>query len=131
VRLRPAEWHPIVAGVFKFVADPTRACRGWRTGFGFDLDLEFEIMLTVMIAEKDLLMADMLEESLLDAGYQVCGIARTVAEGIALGELHRPDLAVLDLRLRHGGLGTEIAAQLDRKSVLGILYATGMRGKAY
>ena len=38
---------------------------------------------------------------------------------MALGELHKPDLAVLDLRLSHGGLGTEIAAQLDRKSGLG------------
>jgi PAS domain S-box-containing protein len=86
-------------------------------------------MLTVMIAEDDLLIADMLEESLVDAGYRVCGIARSVAEGVALGELHKPDLAVLDLRLNHGGLGTEIAAQLDRKSGLGILYATGNAGQ--
>jgi PAS domain S-box-containing protein len=86
-------------------------------------------MLTVMIAEDDFLIADMLEESLVDAGYRVCGIARTVAEGVALGELHKPDLAVLDLRLNHGGLGTEIAARLDRKSGLGILYATGNAGQ--
>ena len=86
-------------------------------------------MLKVMIAENDLLMADMLEESLVDAGYEVCGIARTVAEGVALGELHKPDLALLDLRLSHGGLGTEIAAQLDRKGGLGILYATGNSGQ--
>jgi two-component sensor histidine kinase/ActR/RegA family two-component response regulator len=91
--------------------------------------LEFQIMLTVMIAENDLLMADMLEESLVDAGYKVCGIARTVAEGIALGELHKPDLALLDLRLSHGGLGTEIAAQLDREGGVGILYATGNAGQ--
>lgn len=86
-------------------------------------------MLTVMIAENDLLMADMLEESLVDAGYRVCGIARTVAEGVALGARHKPDLALLDLRLSHGGLGTEIAAQLDRKGGLGILYATGNAGQ--
>jgi two-component sensor histidine kinase/DNA-binding response OmpR family regulator len=86
-------------------------------------------MLKVMIAENDLLMADMLEESLVDAGYEVCGIARTVAEGVALGELYKPDLALLDLRLSHGGLGTEIAAQLDRKGGLGILYATGNAGQ--
>ena len=59
-------------------------------------------MLTVMIAENDPLMGDMLEESLVDAGYRVCGIARTVAEGVALGELHKPDLALLVLRLNHG-----------------------------
>jgi CheY-like chemotaxis protein len=82
-------------------------------------------MLKVMIAENDLLVADMLEESLLDAGYEVCGIACTVEEGVALGKLHKPDFAVLDLRLSDGGFGTEIAARLDRKGELGILYATG------
>jgi two-component sensor histidine kinase len=82
-------------------------------------------MSKVLIAENDLLLADMLEEDLIHAGYEVCGIARTVEEGIALGSRHDPDLALLELRLASGGLGTEIAARLDRESGLGILYATG------
>ncbi|MDB5393140.1 MAG: signal transduction histidine kinase [Rhodospirillales bacterium] len=86
-------------------------------------------MLKVLIAENDLLMADMLEEILIDGGYEVCGIARTVDEGVALGKRHKPDLALLDLRLVAGGLGTEIAAQLDRTGGLGILYATGNVGQ--
>jgi len=86
-------------------------------------------MLKVLIAENDLLMADMLDEILVDGGYEVCGIARTVEEGIALGERHKPDLALLDLRLASGGLGTEIAAKLDRRNGLGILYATGNAGQ--
>lgn len=94
-------------------------------------------MLKVMIAENDLLMADMLEEILVDAGYEVCGIARSVAEGVILGETCRPDLALLDLRLNGGELGTEIAARLDRKAnpqkgrnrAMGVLYATGNAGQ--
>ncbi|MGB8841224.1 MAG: GAF domain-containing protein [Aliidongia sp.] len=82
-------------------------------------------MLTVLIAENDLLMADMLAEVLIDGGYAVCGIARTVEEGVALAAAHMPDLALLDLRLAAGGLGTEIAARIDRSGGLGILYATG------
>ena len=85
-------------------------------------------MLKVLIAENDLLMADMLEEIVVDGGFEVCGIARTVAEGVALGKLHKPDLALLDLRLAGGELGTEIAARLDRAG-LGILYATGNAGQ--
>jgi two-component sensor histidine kinase/putative methionine-R-sulfoxide reductase with GAF domain/DNA-binding NarL/FixJ family response regulator len=85
-------------------------------------------MLKVLIAENDLLMADMLEEIVTDAGFEVCGIARSVKDGIALGKLHKPDLALLDLRLTAGGLGTEIAARLDRTG-LGILYATGNGGQ--
>jgi DNA-binding response OmpR family regulator len=79
----------------------------------------------VLIAEDDLMIADMIEEILVSNGYEVCGIARTVADGVALGRHHRPDLAVLDLRLADGGLGTEIAAQLSDLDHFGVLYATG------
>jgi two-component sensor histidine kinase/CheY-like chemotaxis protein len=87
-------------------------------------------MLKVMIAEDDLMMADMLQDVLVEGGYEVCGIARTVDKAIELGERHQPDLAVLDLRLADGGLGTEIAAGLNRQGSLGILYATGNLGQS-
>jgi CheY-like chemotaxis protein len=82
-------------------------------------------VLKVLIAEDDLMIADLAEEVLIEAGYEVCGIARTVPEAVALAKLHRPDLAILDLRLADGGLGTEIAAQLLPLGKLGVLYATG------
>ena len=82
-------------------------------------------MLKVLIAEDDLMIADLAEEILIDGGYEVCGIARSVAEAVALAHHHKPDLAVLDLRLADGGLGTEIAAQLLPLGRLGVLYATG------
>ena len=69
-------------------------------------------MKKVMIAEDDLFMADMLEEVLVTAGYEVCGIARTVNEGVEICERHRPELAVMDIRLADGGLGCTIAARL-------------------
>jgi CheY-like chemotaxis protein len=82
-------------------------------------------MLKVLIAEDDLMIADMAEEMLVGYGYEVCGIARTVAEAVALGRHHKPDLALIDLRLADGGLGTEIAAQLGGLGRLGVLYASG------
>ncbi len=82
-------------------------------------------MLKVLIAEDDLMIADMAETMLLDHGYEVCGIARTVAEAVALGRCHKPDLAVLDLRLADGGVGTEIVAGLGDRGRLGVLYASG------
>ena len=78
-----------------------------------------------MIAEDDLLMADMLEEVLVQSGYEVCGIARTVEEGVELGDRCKPDLAILDIRLAEGGLGMDIAARMHSKDGLGILYASG------
>lgn len=86
-------------------------------------------MLKVMIAEDDLFIADMLEDVLVQGGYEVCGIARTVEEGVDLGERHKPDLAVLDVRLAEGGLGTDVAARLNPRGRLGVLYATGNIGQ--
>jgi two-component sensor histidine kinase/DNA-binding response OmpR family regulator len=86
-------------------------------------------MFKVMIAEDDLFMADMLEEVLVENGYEVCGIARTVDKAVELGERHKPDLAILDVRLAGGGLGTDIAARLNRPDGLGVLYATGNIGQ--
>ena len=82
-------------------------------------------MLKVLIAEDELMIADVLEETLTMGGYEVCGIARTVDEAVALAELHKPDLAVLDIKLAGGGRGFEIARRLSGRETLGILYATG------
>jgi DNA-binding response OmpR family regulator len=84
-----------------------------------------DCVLKVSIAEDDLMIADLVEEILVDEGYEVCGIARTVAEAVALAQHHKPDLAVLDLRLADGGLGTDIAAELLPFGKIGVLYATG------
>ena len=82
-------------------------------------------MLKVLIAEDELLIADVIEETLIESGYEVCGIARTVDEAVALGEMHRIDLAVLDVRLANGDRGPEIARRLKSKGKFGVLYATG------
>jgi DNA-binding response OmpR family regulator len=82
-------------------------------------------MLKVLIAEDDLMIADLTEEVLVESGFEVCGIARTVAEGVALGRLHKPDLALIDMHLADGGLGTEVAAELGRFGRVGVLFATG------
>ena len=82
-------------------------------------------MAKVLIAEDDVMIADMIEDVLVDGGYEVCGIARTVAEAVAIGLHHKPDLAILDLRLADHGLGTDIASQLTSLDRLGVLYASG------
>src|ERR1700761_5305500 len=71
------------------------------------------------------MIADLVEDSLISAGYETCGIARTVSEAVALARHHRPDLAVIDMRLADGGLGSEIVRQLQDGPRIGILYASG------
>jgi DNA-binding response OmpR family regulator len=82
-------------------------------------------MLKVLIAEDELVIADQLEETLVMSGFEVCGIARTVEEAVALAERYKPELAVFDVRLALGGRGPEIVERLRGTARFGILYATG------
>ena len=79
----------------------------------------------VLIVEDDLMLADFAEEILVEHGYEISGIARTVADAVSLARHSNPDLVILDLRLADGGLGTEVAAQLPPFGRPGILYVTG------
>lgn len=86
-------------------------------------------MLKVMIAEDDLFMADMLADFLAENGYEVCGIAATVDEAVELDLRHKPDLAILDMRLANGGRGSDIVSRIHRRAGLGVLYASGNVGR--
>lgn len=79
----------------------------------------------VLIVEDDPLVADLLKEILEEAGFEVCGAARTVAEAVELGERHAPDLGVIDVHLSGGEYGTQVAAALRQNGRFGVLYATG------
>ena len=83
------------------------------------------ILPKVLIVEDEPLIASLLEDILIDYGYAVCGIARTVSAAVALAKHHEPDLAVIDLNLADNGLGTEIIQELGGVGRLGILYTTG------
>jgi AmiR/NasT family two-component response regulator len=85
-------------------------------------------MAKVLIAEDEQLIADHLKSILLNSGYDVCGIASTVAEGVSLAKYHKPDFAIINFHLADGDLGTELSAELEEIPGLGILFATGSRG---
>ena len=81
-------------------------------------------MTSVLIVEDELIVALMVEDSLQAAGYQVCGIAASEAEALALAEAHRPDMAVVDIRLNPGD-GLEVARELRTRYGAQILFASG------
>jgi CheY-like chemotaxis protein len=98
----------------------------YKPALDFDqAQAEGQQMLKVLVVEDDLMLADFAEEILVEHGYEVSGIARTVAEAVTLARHSRPELVILDLRLADGGLGTEVAAQLLPPGRPGILYVTG------
>ena len=76
----------------------------------------------VLIVEDEVLIAWMLADSLEDAGHEVVGPAATLAEALGLCEAAAPpELAVLDINLRDGSNGVDLARALSvRWGVLAI-----------
>jgi CheY-like chemotaxis protein len=82
----------------------------------------------ILVVDDDVMLADLLEAILLDQGHVVCEVTTSVAEAVALVRLHRPDIAILDMKLKGMELGSDIAHQLAEAGDLrdlGILYVTG------
>src|ERR1700736_1035191 len=88
------------------------------------------LKLKVLVVEDDLFMADLLEDVLVEGGYEVCGIARTVDDAVQLCEHHKPHLAILALRLANGENGGEIVNRLPTEARPGLLYASGNQAHA-
>ena len=82
-------------------------------------------MTKVLIAEDNVLIADMLEYFLISEGFDVCGVARDVSEAVALADLHKPDLGVFDFRLAAGECGAHIRPRMKDPGSIGILYVSG------
>ncbi len=77
----------------------------------------------ILIVEDEALIAWMLADSLEGAGHEVVGPAGTMAEALALCEAAPapPELALLDINLRDGSNGVDVArALLERWGVLSI-----------
>ena len=81
----------------------------------------------ILVVDDDVMLADLLEATLLDQGHEICGVTTNVAEAVDLVRLHRPDIAVLDMRLKGTELGSDIAHQLAEAGDLGISVSSTSR----
>jgi DNA-binding LytR/AlgR family response regulator len=67
----------------------------------------------ILIVEDELVIAEDLKDILEDLGYEVCGIAISAREALAMIEEHNPDLALLDIQIKGGKDGIELAADIN------------------
>lgn len=77
----------------------------------------------VLIVEDEIFAALHLEDTVRDLGYQVVGIAPDRPSALSLAE-ERPDLAFVDLNLRDGLTGPEIARLLAEQFGTKVLILT-------
>ncbi len=71
--------------------------------------------LRILIVEDETVVAMLLEDMLEDLGHVVVGTAASHAAAIAAAVTSRPDLALMDINLGHGGNGIEAALELRRR----------------
>lgn len=71
----------------------------------------------ILIVEDEFIEANNLNIILKKAGYIVCAIARTVREGLKILENEKPDLVLLDIRLKGDLTGIDFAKILHEKDI--------------
>ena len=78
----------------------------------------------IMIVEDDFLIASEVEGALIEAGYEVVGIAASAEEALALAAARRPLLAVMDIRLVGPRDGIDVALELFGTHGVRCIFAT-------
>ena len=78
----------------------------------------------VLIAEDEWLVAMEIEATLEDAGYAVVGLAASADEAVRMAEVHRPDLLVMDIRLKGRRDGVDAAFELNGRLGLRCLFVS-------
>ena len=86
----------------------------------------------VLIVEDEAVVAWMLADCLERAGHEVVGPAATMAEALALCEaaVPLPELAVLDIDLRDGSSGVDVARALRERWDVPSIFASGQAEEA-
>jgi two-component system, response regulator PdtaR len=88
-------------------------------------DKNLNSALCILIVEDDYLIATVIEETLLELGHHVVGIASSGEEAIAISRDKAPHLALMDIRLGGRMDGLETARALRRIYGVRSLYLSG------
>ena len=78
----------------------------------------------VLIVEDDFLIASDAQSALIEAGFEVIGVAASAEEAIQIVSTRRPALVVMDIRLIGRRDGVDLALELFRKHGLRCVFAT-------
>lgn len=81
----------------------------------------------VLIVEDDAVTALLLSTLMAEMGLEVIGLASTGPRGVALADYHRPDLALVDVKLAKGTDGFAAARQMKRELKMDVVLVSGMK----
>jgi DNA-binding NarL/FixJ family response regulator len=78
----------------------------------------------ILIVEDDFLVAADVEAALLDAGFEIAGIAETAETALASVVAEKPSLVLMDIRLAGSRDGIDTAIELYRDHGIRCLFAS-------
>lgn len=81
--------------------------------------------LRVLVVEDEFLIALDIQDLIEDFGHTVVGVADCSAVAEKIARESNPDVATVDLRLRDGQNGAEVAAWLDREMGVHLIFVSG------
>jgi DNA-binding response OmpR family regulator len=87
--------------------------------------IESTLAHSIHVIEDEPLIAMVVSMFLEEAGFKVCGMARTAAQALDLAARMQPDAAVVDIRLGPGPDGIEVAERLSALHRCGIVFVSG------
>ncbi len=80
--------------------------------------------LRVLVIEDEAIIGMLLSTVLAGMGHEVCGVAATEDEAIAMAAEYRPDLLIVDAGLREGS-GVSAVAEILRARFVPQIFITG------
>jgi len=84
----------------------------------------------VLIVDDEFIIANSLSLQVEEMGYQVCGMASTAQEAIELAHAWRPDVVLMDVRLKGDRDGVDAAIAIHDEVGSKVIFITGSREPA-
>ena len=78
----------------------------------------------ILIVDDEVVVAEAIRRQLRSLGYLVVGLVSTGAEAVQLAAEHRPDLILMDIRLKGPMDGIEAAAMIQSRYSIPVIYLT-------
>jgi AmiR/NasT family two-component response regulator len=79
----------------------------------------------VLVVEDEFLIASVITDMVTDLGMSVCGVADNVETAIELALQHKPDVVLMDVRLRGRLDGVDAALVIHRELGGPVVFMTG------
>jgi CheY-like chemotaxis protein len=85
---------------------------------------------SILVVDDEFIIANSLSLQIEEMGYAVCGVAATAREAVELAQAHRPDIVLMDVRLKGEEDGVDAALAIHETTGSKVIFITGSREPA-